>query len=337
MTLQQKIKVTIGDYVFDFVHDSEIESSYEDLTSTSSIQMPRKIYFKKNDGGGLNVIDSDLTKVIKRFDPVSINFENGKENELIFSGVVTKISTDFPVIISCEDDMFFLKQTKVKDKSFSKVSLKTLSEYLLENIRNNGDGKIKSLEIDLLTEISNLGSVRLINSISVAEILGFLKINHGVVSFIKDKKLVIGRPVNGKDLTPKFHYGFNVISQNGLEFWSESEVAIKMILKNINEKGEQKKVELGAENGSVITEFVYGDFSEKELEEQGIERLKRVRYTGYRGNFEAFLEPLVRSGDVIEYKDLVNNKPTGSYVCKKVNYRIGLNGFRQIITIGEEK
>jgi hypothetical protein len=336
MTLKPKIKVTIGEYIFNFVHDCEVETGYENLTDTAVIELPRRIFLKKENGEKINVKQINLNTILKRFDKIKIEFGYKTIKEVIFEGFVSKINSDVPVLIYCEDAMMLLKETKVTDKSFKTLSLSELVSYLKTECQKSENENVRNINFKLVTEITNLGSFRFINNVTISEVLANLKQKNGVISYVINDTIFVGRPEKFNQTTAKFEYGFNVINNQKLEYWEENDIKIQMQLKAINEKGEHKSVIIGENNGQTITEIVYGNYTDNELKELGNQKIKSFKYTGYRGSFEAFFTPIVRHGDVIEYEDSVNNKPKGNFVAKAVIYRMGLQGFRQIITIGNK-
>ncbi len=91
----------------DFLNQVDINSSFDNLTDTAKIVVPRQIKWKDKP-----LIDG-LKSLIKRDDKVQIElgyYTSGTQGlRLVFDGFVKRLVPNAPVIIECEDYMFAVK------------------------------------------------------------------------------------------------------------------------------------------------------------------------------------------------------------------------------------
>lgn len=100
---------------FDFVNAVEITRDTEKLTTEAKITMPKKVKWDKAD------------KIpVKRGDSVKISLGYDDNLQTAFVGYVRDVGFKTPIVITCEDEMFKLKQMPTKKKAYRSVSLETL-------------------------------------------------------------------------------------------------------------------------------------------------------------------------------------------------------------------
>ena len=161
LRLQSKITFTSKtdgtEIVFDFVNEVEIETSYENLTDTAKITIPRKLNF---DGKPIAVgVDS----IFKRGDSVKIELGYFPDLRTVFEGYISKVNPKTPIVLECEDKMFILKTTIISKYSKTSVTLKNLLTDIIGDV----------VEFRTLLDVE-LGSFKVSNA-SVAKVLDTLK------------------------------------------------------------------------------------------------------------------------------------------------------------------
>ena len=151
-------------FLFNYVNEVEINSSWKNLSDTAKIKLPRKTYFETQNNqtttwGGDSTStttqlyanqQSGLPPVLARGDKVTIwlgywSKEQGQSLPIAFEGYITGINPKIPLEIDCEDSMFILNQVKCPDKVFpgsawnwtGKNGKQSILNYLLENPANN--------------------------------------------------------------------------------------------------------------------------------------------------------------------------------------------------------
>jgi hypothetical protein len=130
--------------IFDFVNNTEISSTWQNLSDTGSIIFPKNITFRDkfnniSSWAKQNVAtnNGNLPPLIVRGD--SIKIELGYEYEktantftielnTIFEGFITSVNNRIPLEFTFEDQMWALKQIQAPNKTFKQ------SEYTLESM-----------------------------------------------------------------------------------------------------------------------------------------------------------------------------------------------------------
>jgi hypothetical protein len=342
--LRLKSKITFTnktqgtEIVFDFVNDVEIESSYENLTDTARITIPRKLNF---DGQPIVV---GLNSLFKRGDKVKIELGYFPNLRTVFNGYITKISTNAPIVIECDDAMYILKQTIVTyPKKYSLItqgktgkhlkkakviSDKITLQELLDNIIPD------DVEYKCLLDV-NIGSFRASN-VSVARVLDTLKSDYGFYSYFDiDGVLNVGLASNAST-TNTLEFGFedNIIDDSSLSYQRKDDVRLKVKAISINSSDNSRiTVDVGDDDGVQKTVYTQNT-TESDLIKFANLKLDALKYEGYNGTFETFGEPFVRHGDAGKLTSKKYPEKNGTYSITSVNRHFGMNGYRQRIQLG---
>ncbi len=300
-----EVNISIGNYIFDFVHSGEVQSSWKTLTDTAVLKFPANLKINKN----------ELSSQIKKGDRVII--KTGYEGRLntIFTGYVTGVKPTVPVAIMCEDEMWKLKQFTITDSSKKQQLVTLLSKHF-------GAYEIDALDV-------KLGDY-LIENVSGAKLLDGLRKDFGLYAFFRNGVLVVGKPYEGSNAKEvRFRFGDN-IAKNDLEYKHQDDVKIKVKAISNNSDGTKTEVELGDTEGESRTLNFY-NVAEAELKNVAEREMLRYNFDGWRGRFTAFGEPFVQHGDVAILEDIEDSDKTGGYYVDAVNYTFGVDGNRQVI------
>lgn len=307
--------INIGGYKFPYCVDTETESSWENLTDTCVVRIPRKIRW-----GGISWFDGD--KLFRRRMPVTVQHGYDGSLKTVFTGYLSRIKPDTVIEFQCEDEMFTLKAAPIT-ASYKSVSLRQL---LTDHMPAGIPFQCPDVE---------LGQFRITNA-SMAQVLEELKKTYGLISWFRDGKLYSGLAYWPElRTTHEFTFGLNIIDHANLEYWSKDEIKIKV--KGISMKPDNTKIEIddvGDADGEQRTLHYY-NLSETELRKRCEEELDRLKVDGFTGDFTTFGAPLVKHGDVVVLKDPkgIKGNSEGSYLVKRVRYTGGLGGLRQIIEL----
>jgi hypothetical protein len=321
LRLQSKItftsKTDSSVNTFDFVTEVETSESFEDLTQTAKITIPRKI---KYDGKPIAV---GFNSIFKRGDKVKIELGYFKDIKTIFNGYITNISNKTPLVFECEDEMFVLKTKVIKKYSVKKTSLKDLIKEIV------GD----TVKYKLLVEVPIMGSFTITNA-SVAKVLDEIKSGYGLYSYFVDGVLNIGLAANVTVTnTEEFKFEETIINENDLEYKREEDVKLKIKGVSMDDKNKKTEIEVGDEDGEQKTFHIY-KASESALKEFAEGKLKTFKYEGYRGMLETFGEPYIRHGDNAKLTSKKFAEKNGTYQVVSVNRTFGQSGYRQKIQLG---
>ena len=313
-------KITINeDIVFDFVNEVETESSWENLTDTAKITIPRTLNYE----GKPIAIGEDA--LFKRGMPVIIQLGYDETLKTVFTGYISRVNLSVPMTIECEDQMYLLKKNNLLNKSYSSVSLSTLLKYIIPS----------TVDYDLDGfEYENLGKVRISNNATTAMVLEMLRKNYNIYSFFRYNILYVGLAVHTSlQKTKTFGFEQNIIDDKNLEWKDALDSPIKVkgtFIKRDNTKIEYTYPSIDTE-GQQITFTMPGE-SQSDLEAKVIRKYNSEQYTGYRGSFTTFGEPFTNHGDLVEFTgNQLPERNEGKYLVKSVKRTFGQGGYRQII------
>jgi hypothetical protein len=123
-------------FILNFCNDIEINSTWQNLTDTCKIIIPKKVLVVDDKGNkvnwfGQNTIGSNATPpLILRGDKILVklgyNYSTPTNPEVIelnteFDGYVSEVNPKMPITLMCEDKMWILKQIKVPNKVYSNL------------------------------------------------------------------------------------------------------------------------------------------------------------------------------------------------------------------------
>ena len=321
LRLQSKItftsKIDGTEIVFDFVNEVEIETSYENLTDTAKITIPRKLNF---DGKPIAVgVDS----IFKRGDSVKIELGYFPDLRTVFDGYISKVNPKTPIVLECEDKMFILKTTIISKYSKTSVTLKNLLTDIIGDV----------VEFRTLLDVE-LGSFKVSNA-SVAKVLDTLKSDYGFYSYFVNGVLNVGLAADSSDTqTIEYKFEENIIDDSSLEYQRSEDMRLKVKAVSINSSDNSKiEVEVGDDDGALKT-FHTQNATEAALREFANLKLTEWKYEGFSGSFTTFGEPYVRHGDTAK---LISDKfpeKNGLYEVVSVKRLLGMDGYKQDIELG---
>lgn len=317
--------ITIGDFNFDFVNNIEITSSWENLTDTATIIIPKKLRMLK-DGISQDVITAGEDALWKRGDVVNLNLGYNDNNDLRFEGLITKIKPKFPLEFTCEDKMWTLKQTTIKKFSGASVTIPDLLEQILP----------AGIEYD--AEDINLGKF-VIEQATVAEVLEYIKKTFGLSAYFQNGRLYVGLAYKLSSISDfalneliEFEFQKNIIDYDGLDYIREEDQNLKVTAINIKSDNTRQEITVGDSFGEQRTLYYY-NLSESAVRTLANEALTKLKYTGFSGSFTTFLKPYVKHGDAVKIIDPIIPDRNGVYLVRKVVTRFGMEGGRQEITL----
>lgn len=296
---------------FDFVNAVEITRDTEKLTTEAKITMPKKVKWDKAD------------KIpVKRGDSVKISLGYDDNLQTAFVGYVRDVGFKTPIVITCEDEMFRLKQMPTKKKAYRSVSLETL-------LKDQGI----SYSLNIMGEQA-LGAYR-VTADTVAALLGKLY-EQGIRSFFRYEN---GAPVLycgvlfERDTSPAqvFKTGLNIISDQSLQQQKAENMRLRVKAVSLMPDNKKIKVEVGDADGEHRTLHTYNK-TESELKAWAEQEIKRLKRDGLTGSFTTFGHTLVDCLDAIGI--VIDGVKSGVYQVKKNVVKYGDGGYRQEITLG---
>lgn len=303
--------------VFDFVNNVEISSSYETLTDTATIKIPKRVNL---DG---RPISEGENSIFKRGDRVKIELGYFPNLITVFEGYIRTVNAKSPIIIECDDEMFTLKNTII-DK-YSGLS-PTLTEFLDDIVPSTIERK-ETIGVTMGTlKFSNL---------SVCDILDIIKKDYGIYSYFVNKVLHVGFASDASD-TKEVSYTFeeNIIEEQDLVFQREQDVKLRIKAISMNLDNSKTEVIVGDSNGALRTHHYY-NATEVNLRKFANLKLNRLKYTGFKGDLLTFGEPYVRHGDRAKLISFKYPEKNGTYQVISVVRSLAVDtGYKQRIELG---
>lgn len=154
---------------FTYANSIEVNSSIRNLTDTAKVVLPRK----------MNIKGQKLNKFIGRGDKITIQAGyKDVDMQTVFKGYITGVSSETPIIIEAENEMWQLKQAKVEPGRYDKFKLEDfLDEYA------------PGIELVMPKNIE-FGEVIIKDETTVAKVLDYLKQNYPFNAFFDDNKTI---------------------------------------------------------------------------------------------------------------------------------------------------
>lgn len=323
IALSSNIEITTDTetYVIDFLNEVEIKTSMYNLSDLGSITFPKNINWK----------DKNITELIKRGDKVKIQLGYDGVLNTFEDFYITQIIPYYPVKIFIEDGMFKLKQNVLKKKSFSKKNgnnnLKDIMSYILSGTIYASKNEIQDI---------NPLNISIEDGANTSDVLELLKKDFGITSFIRDGKLFVGiQAYSTLQKEVKFQFYKNIVDFTELVVKKKEDTKIRVKFVSVDSRSNEviATVFSGASNGQTQTTKVQ-DVSQSDLKKLADNASRQLSYDGIYGNFTAFLEPFCRIQNKVTLINEIIKDYNGSYICKAVTYRFGMNGARQDIEIG---
>ncbi|WP_172918584.1 hypothetical protein [Capnocytophaga canis] len=296
--LNINVKVTIGGKIeFSQVKSVEINQSIENLCDTAKIELPREFKTAKQNDKGLSLEQKNLLDYIKVGDTVKVEAGYNSNYHTEFEGYVTQIGADVPLLLTCEDEMYQLKNKPLINQTFASVDLKTLLKKIAP------DYEIQALDVQL-------GKLMIERS-TPYKVLEELKKQYGLHCYFKGKTLVAGFKTDFQSAEIHlFTFNKNFRKSNELKYKTKDDR--KVLLKaESSQKGTSKKVryEYGQQGGGERTLHAPMNLSLSELKDFTEKTYHSSVFDGYEGTIESFGFPRTQAGDTVKLTD--QNYPDG--------------------------
>lgn len=286
----------------------EIKSGFKSLTGTAEIYFPRNMR---------NFDKQKVNELFRKGDPVTISAGyNGNEFEE-FNGYILQVSTGFPIVIKCEDEMYNLKR-KTVSVSKRASSLKDLLNEIASGYK-------------ILCDDAAIGSVRYSKKL-VSEILDDLKQKMGFYTYFRGEVLVCGRTsIDGGK-----HVRVIIEKQASQTLKEKSIEKVYVRVESLQKTGKMLKGEKGENNSNGII------IKQPNLKEVEIQRILDTTYDnamkpGLDGELTLWGVPRLEHGMIA---DLVSNmypEKNGSYYIDSVKKTVSIEGgYRQIAMLGSK-
>lgn len=315
-----RTNIALGKYIYPYVCEVKIESTWKTLTDTATISLPKKSVHKQSGMSAQSLISIGDEVVVK------IGYDDRITQR--FSGYVTSIVPGMPMEFKCEDKMWQLKRRSVANKSWrAGVKVADVLQYI--GFKPNEYELIGNGSIDIE------GDFTLRDCANAAQALMRLKEALPIAFFFRNGKLIVGDPYKIKKPNKVYLvFGYNIID-HALEFKKAEDVKIRIEAISKSDKGKDVKVIVGDQDGETHTYHVGMNLNEAQVRKVAEANLSLFKWSGWRGTLTLFGEPVINHGDIAVLIDHTG-EIEGSYWVDKVEITSGTGGIRQLVTIGRK-
>lgn len=312
-------EITIGTKRFNRVNEVTIERSAHSLEDVCEIKLPATARLVR----GTEVIgEEEVAKTFAAGDEVIVKLGYDGVLREEFRGYVTSIKPEVPVVVKCIDGMYHL-QRKNCLQSWKSVKLDEVLEYLVEGT-----------PISLIGEVPTITFTKFyLRNVTAAYALQQLKEKYGLVIYLKGNGLYVSLARHDDGTEVRYEFGVNVI-ESKLEWVTEDDKRLKVEAVHIRKDNTRLKVEVGDKDGEKRTLYYYDVESEAALRKLAENDMKKLRYSGYKGDMTTFLLPNVEPGNVGVIQDNDWPERDGKYIVEKVTTTYGSQGARRKINLG---
>lgn len=285
----------------------------------------------------------------------------------MFLGFISKVCSKTTFTLELMDNMWKLQQAPAMGGvngvfSWNKYDVEDILRELLAN------AGLKQFTVNALTK-TNLGIDFRIDNGSICQVIEKLRKEHYLRAYFRGNELRCGSIVYIADeaITHTFIFQENIIDDD-LDYRRKDDIVLSAIAKstnkiakqvmtkdgNIKTKTEKLEVLITYQNGTFTSaikqpgsrlefppnnlgerhEFFYNNITDPQaLITEAKRELQKYYYTGFRGKFTTFGVPFVKQGDNVYLQNKVLPEQDGVYKVKAVNYKGGMEGVRQTITV----
>lgn len=292
-----------------------IASSVEALSDTATIELPAYI----------NNQAYDIESQVKRGMPCEIYLGYENNNQLEFNGFVRAISVNTPCVIELEDEMFAFRK-KVKSEVFIKKSVTDIIKSIATQIGYPVESKVDDLKYDKFV----------VNEATGYEVLQKIQEQFRIAIYMHRGKLYANYLFLERNGTEFIDFAKNV-KASSLNFVREEDVKVRVNIKGISSDNKStREVWVGDNGGEVINlPDRLNVTDEKVLELIAREELKRVSYTGFRGEVTLWGKPYIGAAWVVNVNDSDYKNHDGFYFVKAVKVHCSSKGFERKINLAE--
>lgn len=296
------------------VKNIKIERNSESLMDWCEVELPSKIRW-----------DQKRDCPLKREDKVTIWIGYGNDLEVAFKGYVINIYQLETLKIFCGNEMYKLQRKEMergshKCESFEALCKRITGETNLRIDENISIGEFYENGTTLGSFFDNLINRHYIRAYYVMDnnqsVLCFGRLNNTEIKAVYDIERNVIK--NGLTRNRAIQEGFE------LNFVSVSNTNEKIqVINYIGVPPYTKKI------------FRYRNLTQDELENELKRKAKEYYFRMYSGTLTVFGGRLIEKFDLVGIKE--NGEKRGVYEVVKNIITFGINGYRQTITIGNEK
>lgn len=310
--------ITLGKYRLTTLEKVSVKLSVENLADTAVIVLP----------GSENNKALEVENKLAEGDPVVVKFGYDADLQDLpveFEGYIESIATDDGSIrINCEDEIYSFRKD-LKDTVLSNVTVKALLEYVIKELGGFTLSCDYDFKYDKFTIYQATGY----------DVLKKVQEDTRANIYLKGKTLHVHPQY--AEIGKKVFYDFAVnIEKSALKYKDAKKRKFLVTVEGTDTAGKTVKVSKGTPGGDKFTIKIPGVSDKTTLENRADEELKIRAYTGYDGNFTAWLIPRTEPTDIVVLRDADYEYKTGNYYTVAVETTFEEGGGSRKVTIGKK-
>lgn len=315
----------------DFLHSYEINSSWDSLTNTAKVVIPKNVIAKDLQGNevplaGTNYKIGDGERpLFLRGDKITIKagywyYLDNKEQQYVktlFEGYITKVFARLSIALECEDEAFLLKQIPAPSKVWgNSISLQDLiTQCLAATDAAKKAGIVVKTQAN--TKITFDNGTFYTKKETVAEVLERIRRDLHIDSYMKGKQLRIGYPIywpeDVQDINRPYIFdkNKNIISDN-LQYQRKDDIVMSATAESCYKEDQEVTTKDGQTKTrtKALRIFVWSDQKTQTLKSKVITDSSQIPVTEQGQRF-SFYFPFAKS--VKELTNLAISKLQQSY------------------------
>jgi hypothetical protein len=312
--LNMTSRVSLGNVLLNNISGYKVTENVLEMSNTAEITIPRN--YKK-------MAEKSILEQFKVGDKVKIESGYDGKYDVEFTGYISEIETDFPLIIHCEDESYILRQTKFI-KAYKSATLKQILADIIP----------ASILWD--APAVNIGKYQ-IDKASAYTVLSDLVKNYGLYSRMSNGHLKVGLAYDFVDKSKNHIYviGGN-IKKNDLKYKRTQDFKLRFKAVATNPNGKKTTVTVGSKetDASERTLNFAGPMTEAQLKEKATGVMAKLVYDGYSGSITGFGFPRTHAGDALVIKDKYEPERAGTYLIEKVEITYNeSDGYQRVNTL----
>lgn len=300
----------IKQWTIDRVQSVKITGDSTTFADTCRIELPKNIKWAQSE---------DCP--IRRGDIVEVYLGYNNNMKKRFQGWVRDVKAGVPTVITCEDDVYLLRNVRIKKKLYTKTTInKILEDIMPATIRMKISGEIK-ISAWKTTAETVAGEIEQLTENLPLKAFFVLDEDGG------NTLMVYTSWIDGRKNAGEFTETTNIISHN-LEYRRSEDVKIR--IKGVSHQSNGQTITYTEGEGEEVTKNYY-ELTMEELKAMVKQEIKREKWSGLNGSFETFGQPIIQKADTVDLK--IEGVKKGRYVVKGVNVNFGQDGYRQEVEL----
>ena len=311
------LQITINrNLQFTVCQSIHIESNVDVLTDNAIIELPRNYRNAINEvGNSVNISGKSILNFMKKGDPINIGFGYDGDVKTEFEGYISKIGSETPLVIECEDEMYQLKR-------LPKITKFIKSNKVFDILRSVIPPKY-AIWMDAEYTIGSW----LIDKQTPYEVLEELREKVGIRAYFKNPYiLVVGMTI---DFEPEkshyYNFSRNVRIGSDLKFIEKDELYY-LEVKSLQKNGSVISLSKGVKGGTEKVIDLPSGLKKEELQKWLDAKYHIATKEGFEGTLDGWCYPRTKAGDAVEIERPIyeDKHQDGKYFIEGVT--IDVNG-----------